>query len=350
MSRLPAEWEPQRAVMLTWPHAGTDWALRLGEVEDLYRRLVRLISARQTVLIVCPDPVAHQRIGRMLRAELRSAGLPVDRLRLCIAPSDDTWARDHGPIAMVGDDGRAGLMDFRFNGWGSKYPARRDDAITATLHRAGCFGAAPLHRSALVLEGGAIDSDGAGSLLAVRRTLVDPARNPGWSEAAIAEELRQRLGIERVLWLEHGHITGDDTDGHIDTLARFCDDRTICYAASDDPADPDHAELAAMAAELRGLRRRDGHPYRLVPLPQPRPILDEAGNRLPAGYANFLIINGAVLVPVYADPADAVALTRLAGLFPYHSIEPLDCRPLIRQGGSLHCITMQLPAALPLPG
>jgi agmatine/peptidylarginine deiminase len=201
-----------------------------------------------------------------------------------------------------------------------------------------------LETSRLVLEGGAIESDGAGSLLAVRRTIVDPARNPGWSQAAIEAELRDRLGIDCFLWLEHGQLSGDDTDGHIDTLARFCDPQTICYAASDDPRDPDHPTLERLAAELRALRQRNGEPYRLVALPQPAPIHEREGQRLPAGYANFLITNQAVLAPVYNDPADAIACARLADCFPGRRIEPVDCRPLIRQGGSLHCITMQLPA------
>ncbi|MEA3643972.1 MAG: agmatine deiminase family protein [Lamprobacter sp.] len=301
-----------------------------------------------------------------------------DRIQFALAPSNDTWARDHGPISVIDRaSGQCRLIDFRFNGWGGKYPAELDDRITARLYAAGSFArlsenqqdsaaklasAGPMsttHAAAdariqsadqglesgpLVLEGGAIESDGAGSLLAVRRTIVDPKRNPGWSQAAIEAELRGRLGIERFLWLEHGQLSGDDTDGHIDTLARFCDPQTICYAASDDPGDPDHPALERLAAELRALRQHNGKPYRLVPLPQPAPIHDEYGQRLPAGYANFLIINQTVLVPVYDDPADAIACARLAECFPGRRIEPLDCRPLIRQGGSLHCITMQLPA------
>jgi agmatine/peptidylarginine deiminase len=219
-----------------------------------------------------------------------------------------------------------------------------DDRITATVHAACGFASNPrLESSPLVLEGGAIESDGAGTLLAVRRTIVDPARNSGWSTRAIERELQERLGIARILWLEHGQLSGDDTDGHIDTLARFCDAETICYAASDDPNDADHASLALLADELRGQRRENGAPYRLVPLPQPRPSFGEDGQRLPAGYANFLIINRALLVPVYDDPADALACKRLQRCFPDRRIEPVDCRALIRQGGSLHCITMQLP-------
>jgi agmatine/peptidylarginine deiminase len=375
-----------------------------------------LITAEQDLLIVCGDQ-AHQRVieaqlsdltnkdnpaaGSGTGSETGAGAEPVKeaktkaeadlsaeasakgqngqgRIRFAVAPSNDTWARDHGPISVIdlATDARI-LIDFRFNGWGGKYPADLDDRITTTLYAAGGFARLSEHQldsaakrprtgpmssssaatdacvqgadeglesSQLVLEGGAIESDGAGSLLAVRRTIIDPARNPGWSQAAIEAELRDRLGIERVLWLEHGQLSGDDTDGHIDTLARFCDTQTLCYAASDDPSDPDHPALVRLAAELQALRQRNDEPYRLVALPQPAPIHDEDGQRLPAGYVNFLIINRAVLVPVYDDPADAIACERLAGCFPGRRIEPIDCRPLIRQGGSLHCITMQLPA------
>ncbi|MFP4280592.1 MAG: agmatine/peptidylarginine deiminase [Halochromatium sp.] len=335
MQRLPAEWEPQAAIMLTWPHPGTDWARQLDAVERVYQRLVPLIGRDQEVLIVCRDAPHRAAIQAQLSAS------SVARIRFAIAPSNDTWARDHGPISVIdGASGQRCLIDFRFDGWGGKYPAALDDRITATVFA----GDECLESSALVLEGGAIESDGAGSLLAVRRTLVDPQRNPGWSQAAIEDELRIRLGIERFLWLEHGQLSGDDTDGHIDTLARFCDARTIGYAASSDPADADHPVLEQLAAELRRLRQRNGEPYRLVALPQPAPIHDDDGQRLPAGYANFLITNRSVLVPVYADPADAIACERLASCFPGRRIEPVDCRPLIRQGGSLHCITMQLAA------
>jgi agmatine/peptidylarginine deiminase len=340
--RLPAEWEAQYAVMLTWPHPDSDWGPSLAEVEPLYERIAATIARYEPVLIVCRDHGHRDAVAE----RLRTAGVPGASLVLAIAPGNDTWARDHGPITVVGEDGRATPVDFRFNGWGGKFPAELDDRITAALHTAGFLGSADLVSSALVLEGGAIESDGAGTVLAVRRTLVDPARNPAWSQAEIEAELGLRLGAERVLWLDHGQVSGDDTDGHIDTLARFSDPATICYAACTDPLDADRLELERMQDELRALRQVSGEPYRLIPLPQPSPIHDADGHRLPAGYANFLIVNGAVLVPVYGDAADAVALARLAEAFPARTVEPVDCRPLIRQGGSLHCITMQLPAAL----
>jgi agmatine/peptidylarginine deiminase len=244
-------------------------------------------------------------------------------------------------------DGTPRLLDFRFNAWGGKYGWDLDDRITPTLHADGAFGRIVLATSPLTLEGGAIDTDGNGTLLATTRTLVDPERNPAWRRRACEAELTRCLGIRRFLWLEHGYLSGDDTDGHIDTLARFCAPDTICYVQSQDAGDRDHAELVAMEKELHGLRQADGRPYRLVPLPCPAPLLDpEDGHRLPASYANFLILNGAVLMPSYADPADQTAAAVLGKLFPGREILAIDCRPLVRQGGSLHCITMQLPAGV----
>jgi agmatine/peptidylarginine deiminase len=339
MRRLPAEWERQTGVMLTWPHADTGWADQLEPTETLYAKLAERISHYERVLIVCRDEAHVERV----RGLTARTGAVNAQLRFVIAPSNDTWARDYGPISLLAGQSRR-LLNFQFNGWGGKFSADLDTLITRHLAASGAFGNCLLETSELVLEGGAIETDGRGTLLAVTRTLVDPLRNPGWSRADIEHELTARLGIRHFLWLEHGAISGDDTDGHIDTLARFSDSRTICHAHCTDPSDADFAGLQAMEQELTALRDPAGHPYRLVPLPTPAPILDTDGARLPAGYANFLIINGAVLLPVYDDPADAKAWSILGGLFPTRKIIMLDCRPLIRRGGSLHCISMQLPA------
>ncbi len=343
MRRLPAEWEPQSAVMLTWPHADTAWRDQLPIIEDLYTRLAHEIGAFEPVLVVCRDPRHRDAVA----ARLDAARWPRGRLVLALAPSDDTWARDHGPITVL-DDGRARLLDFRFNGWGGKFSAELDDRISARLQRDGIFGDVPLESSDLVLEGGAIESDGGGTVLAMTRTLVDERRNPGRDRCEIERVLTAYLGAQRCLWLEHGQLTGDDTDGHIDTLARFCAADTIAYVCCEDPCDPDYPGLAAMARELRALCRADGQPYRLIALPHPSPIRGADGARLAASYANFLIINGAVLVPVYGDPADRIALQVLGDLFPDRRIRPLDCRPAIEQGGSLHCLTMHLARPLPI--
>jgi agmatine/peptidylarginine deiminase len=343
MRRLPAEWERQSAVMITWPHAETDWADRLAEVTELYTLVASTIARFEPVLIVCRD-ATHR--GRIM-ARLERAGIAPRRVIFAQAMSNDTWTRDQGPITVI-RDGAPLLLDFRFNGWGGRFPADKDDRINATLHAAGAFGDVPLESSPMVLEGGAIETDGRGTLLAVTRTLVDARRNPGWSRGRIQGELERQLGAHRFLWLEHGRLRGDDTDGHVDTLARFGGSDTICHVRCEDPGDPDFAGLAAMEGELEAFRRATGRPYRLVPLPHPAPVLDADGRRLPASYANFLILNGAVLLPAFGDPADGTALARIRALFPNRQVLPIDCRPLLRQGGGLHCMGMSLPGPLRL--
>jgi agmatine/peptidylarginine deiminase len=338
--RLPAEWEPQAMVLLTWPHAASDWAAMLDEVEEVYLALAREIIRGQELVVICYD-AAHR---RHVSARLERAGVSGPRLRLVTATTNDTWIRDYGPITVLDDD-RPRLVNFRFNGWGDKFAAERDDRVTRHLHELGVFGNAALSRLELVLEGGSIDSDGRGTLLTTSRCLLAPTRNPQLDRRGVEAVLQEQLGAHRVLWLEHGHLAGDDTDSHVDTLARFCDADTIAHMICDDPADEHYASLTAMAAELAALRTGDGRPYRLVPLPLPAPCHDRDGSRLPAGHANFLIINGAVLVPTYDDPTDAVALDRLAGCFPGRRVVGIPALPLIREHGSLHCITMQVPAA-----
>ena len=338
---LPPEWAPQSAVMLTWPHESADWWRWLDAVDRAFAEFAREIAQRERVLITVRDAAHETRV----RAALETAGADLRRIRLHHAPADDAWVRDHGPITVL-RDGAPVLLDFRFNGWGEKYDAANDDALTTRLHALGAFGDVPLESLEFVLEGGSIETDGEGTLLTTVSCLLSPQRNPDWERADIDALLQRAFGVERVLWLEHGALAGDDTDGHIDTLARFCDPRTIAWQSCDDPADEHHAELAAMGAELAALRTADGAPYRLVALPLPAPKHDEDGKRLPASYANFLIVNGAVLVPAYDDPADGVAAERLRGCFPEHEIVLLNGLPIVHQYGSLHCVSMQLPAGV----
>jgi agmatine/peptidylarginine deiminase len=260
-------------------------------------------------------------------------------------PSNDTWARDYGPITVI-EKGTPILLNFGFNGWGGKYPCNLDKRIIQRLNDAGTFGESLFSKIAFILEGGSIDCDGDGALLTTTQCLLASSRNPGYGKRDIEYLLSSVLGIRRIIWLEHGRIIGDDTDGHIDMLARFCDRQTIAYAACDEPSDEHFSDLQAMKAELGSLRTIDNKAYRLVPLPLPAPVVNSSGFRLPASYANFLIINRAVLVPLYDDPADTVALTNLAGCFPDREIIGIPCRPLILQHGSLHCVTMQLPAGV----
>lgn len=333
--RLPGEFEPQYGVQLTWPHEHTDWAPRLAEVEACFVSIAREISFHERVLIVCPDP-------RYVAAQLFKAEARMDQIALTSASSNDTWARDHGPITVI-DDGRPVLLDFTFNGWGLKYPAWHDNLLTRVLHERGALQGASLSTVGMVLEGGSIESDGRGGLLTTATCLLSPNRNPHLSQAQVEHALREHLGAERVLWLQHGFLDGDDTDSHVDTLARFCSPTTIAYVGCDDPEDSHYEELAAMETELKRFTTADGHPYTLVRLPLPGAKLDEQTNRLPATYANFLILNGAVLVPNYDDPADETALETLTECFPGRTVIGIDCSPLILQCGSLHCVTMHYP-------
>ena len=336
--RFPAEWEPQSAILIAWPHAGTDWADRLGDVEDTYIALVQAITRFQPVLIC----VADDDVETYADIRLRSNRVDMAQVRFVTVAYDDTWLRDSGPISLRDGD-RLRLLDFRFTAWGGKFEAGRDDLLVETLAAQGVFGDAARQRIDFALEGGGIETDGNGTLLTTWRCLHE--RHPDASREELTAQLSAWLHQDRVLWLDHGALEGDDTDAHIDTLARFAPGDAIVFQACDDEADSHYADLKAMADEIAALRTRDGKPYRLFPLPWARPVLDE-GRRLAASYANFLIVNGAVLMPAYGDAADNAAAAVLAQAFPGREIVQVPCRPLIWQNGSLHCITMQLPEGL----
>ena len=305
---MMAEWEPQSMVQLTWPHKDTDWAPILPEITAVYEGMAREIAKREPLLIVTPEEFI----------------------------SNDTWARDHGFIT-VEDHGELILLDFCFNGWGEKFEAALDNAINRHLYDQGLVRGTYEDHLDFVLEGGSIESDGKGTVFTTTCCLMAPHRNQPLTQAQIEDRLKQYLGAERIVWINHGSLIGDDTDGHIDTLVRICPDDTLLYIG----ADTDHPDLLTMEEELRTLRTLDGRPYRLLRLPLPRPIYD-GDDRLPATYANYLVINGAVLVPTYAQPdLDAEALRTIALAYPDRDIVPIDCRPVIRQHGSLHCCTMQ---------
>jgi agmatine/peptidylarginine deiminase len=337
--RFPAEWEPQSAVLVAWPHAGTDWAERLDEVEGTYIALVSAIARFEPVL-VC---VADDDVEAYARARLSSARIDMARVSFICVPYDDTWLRDSGPITLRRADGGFRLLDFRFTGWGGKFDASQDDLLVENLEQAGIFIKSDLQAIDFALEGGAIDTDGDGTLLTTWQCLHE--RHPHATREELSGKLAGWLQQERVLWLDHGHLEGDDTDAHVETLARFAAPDAIVYQACDDPADSHYAELQAMGTEIAALRTHDGQPYRLFPLPWAQPILD-GGRRLAASYANFLIVNGAVLMPAYGDPADDAAAAVLARAFPGREIVQVPCRALIWQNGSLHCLTMQLPQGI----
>ena len=336
--RFPAEWEPQSAILIAWPHAGTDWADRLGDVEETYIALVQAITRFQPV-VVC---VADDDIETYAEMRLRSNRVDMARVRFVTVAYDDTWLRDSGPITLR-DGAGFRLLDFRFTAWGGKFEAGRDDLLVEALAAQGLFGDAARQRVDFALEGGGIETDGAGTLLTTWHCLHE--RHPDATREQLSAQLADWLHQDRVLWLDHGALEGDDTDAHIDTLARFAPGDAIVFQACDDEADSHYADLKAMADEIAALRTRDGRPYALFPLPWAKPVIDE-GRRLAASYANFLIVNGAVLMPAYGDPADAAAAAVLAQAFPGREIVQVPCRPLIWQNGSLHCITMQLPEGL----
>ncbi len=334
----PAEWEKQYGVLLAWPHAKTDWEPRLNEIRRTFLAIARQISRFEKILIVGPDV-------EELRKELISAGINSEVFTLFAAQSNDTWARDFGPVTVL-KNGNAVLFDFTFNGWGGKYPSSLDNQITEQLYEKGLFPNATRQRVPLVLEGGSIESDGNGTLLTTSQCLLNPNRNPELNRKDIEDKLAALLGIENFLWLHEGFLAGDDTDAHVDILARFCTEDTIAYTACDEQWDMHFEPLRKMEKELKDFKRRNGTSYHLIPLPIPSPQYNEKGERLAASYANFLIINQAVLVPIYQDKKDGIALEGLEKAFPDREIIGIDCRELIRQGGSLHCMTMQLPAGV----
>ncbi|SHO46382.1 agmatine deiminase [Desulfopila aestuarii DSM 18488] len=333
--RLPAEWEPQDAVLLGWPHETTDWADMLDLVLPVFIRIAVEISLVEMVIIPAPDPDS-------VRSQLAEAGARMDRVRVHAMSTNDTWARDFGPITIY-QNGTPLLLDYGFNGWGLKFPACDDNQVTARLQAAGAFGSSVRELPGLILEGGSLESDGNGTVLTTSACLLEANRNPHLDKTELDQRLRQQLGADHVLWLEHGYLAGDDTDSHIDTLARLAPENGIIYQSCDDPEDEHYAELTAMAEELATLRTREGQPFKLYPLPWPEACYADDGHRLPATYANFLILNTAVLVPVYNSTQDESALAVISRAFPDRKIVAVPCRPLIEQHGSLHCVTMQIP-------
>jgi agmatine deiminase len=335
MRRFPAEWEEQDGILLSWPHRHSDWLPFLDQVEPVFFEIATAISRFERVVILAPDRQA-------LAGRLCDCGAVMDRVIIVEIPTNDTWIRDFGPITVL-NDGRPLLLDFGFNGWGLKFPACLDNRASRLLHAAGAFGTTPMQTVGMILEGGSIESDGGGTLLTTADCLLEANRNPHLRQEAIDSALTGLFGTEHHLWLTHGFLEGDDTDSHIDTLARLCPDATILYVACDAPDDPHYAPLDAMRTQLESFRTRDGRPYRLLPLPWPAACRDENGDRLPATYANFLVLNGAVLVPTYRDGNDDQALAMVRKAFPGREIIGICCLPLIRQHGSLHCVTMQIP-------
>lgn len=387
---LPAEWEPQIGVMLTWPHEKTDWKPYLKEICETYLQMAEAIASREQLIVVTPDAAAT---GTMIAERLGETQMK--NVHIVELPTNDTWARDHGFITLRSADGTPLLLDFCFNGWGEKFEAGLDNGINQRLwevwrneereERNGNgvsrseergrrkeksyqelasngvllpLSSFPLppkksllppskeYHSHLnfVLEGGSIESDGAGTIFTTTSCLMAPNRNQPLTKEQIDQRLREWLCAERIVWIDYGQLIGDDTDGHIDTIVRPCARDTLLYIRCDNPNDEHYEDFKALKNQLLGLRTIEGDPYKLMPLPFPDPIYYD-GERLPATYANFLIINGAVLVPTYGQPEnDAKALETLQKAFPDREMVPIDSTVITRQHGSIHCCTMQFPA------
>lgn len=330
---LPAEWHPQSFIQLTWPHQDTDWSYMLDEVEECFLNLAREIASRQPLLLVASEfPKALENF------EFKENVFYVE------CPTNDTWARDHGFISLLNEQEEVRLVDFCFNGWGMKFAACKDNLINSQLVKGSLLNGTYQNCRNFVLEGGSIESDGEGTLLTTSLCLLAPNRNDTLDKQEIEDYLKKSFNLKQVLWLDHGYLAGDDTDSHIDTLARLCPDHTICYVQCTDTEDEHYMELKKMEEQLKEFRTLDNEPFRLLGLPMPEAIFDEDGERLPATYANFLIMNDAVLYPTYDQPEnDRKAACVLQEAFPGKEIVGVDCRALIKQHGSLHCVTMQYP-------
>jgi agmatine/peptidylarginine deiminase len=337
MTRFPAEWEKQSAVLIAWPHKTGDFSNRLESVEQTYSVIADTITQYQKLIIVCRDDSHQQHIQSLISNH--------DHIDFIHAIVNDIWVRDT-VFLSIEQDGVISHLNFLFNGWGEKYQHQNDNALNHKLLNAKPFKGKAYKDVDFILEGGSVDSDGIDTILTTKQCLLNPNRNKGLIQQEIEQQLTLHLGVKRIFWLDQENLSGDDTDAHIDTLARFCSADTIAYTSCDNEDDLHYPGLKFMERQLQDLRTQADNTYHLVPLPLPQPIYDEEGQQLPANYANFLIINHAVLVPVYSDPMDEVALQRLKECFPQRDIIPIPCRPLVYQYGSLHCMTMQIPEGI----
>ncbi len=354
--RMPAEWEPHEATWIAWPHNRDDWPGKFAPIPWVYTEIVRHLSRVERVNILVKGRKRQERAAGRLSA----AGVDLDRVTFVKAATDRVWTRDSGPTFVVndraaeaegeGETGRGlGLIDWRFNGWAKYENHRHDNRLPRQIGRhLGLSRWVPKveieGRSVrVVMEGGAIDVNGRGTLLTTEECLLSPvqARNPGLDRAGIERLFSDYLGVRHVIWLGRG-IAGDDTHGHVDDLARFVDPRTVVTVVERRTSDPNYEPLQENWKRLQSARDQDGEPLRVVPLPMPGPVVFE-GVRLPASYANFYIANGLVIVPTFNDPADREALSTLAGLFPDRQVVGIHAVDLVLGLGTLHCLSQQQP-------
>lgn len=330
MIRLPAEWEKQEFVQLVFPHEKTDWNEYLKDAIQNFIEIANTIRKYQKCLIVAKNITF---VKSLFPSKKNLLFVRID--------SDDTWSRDFGGIT-VEIDGISTILDFKYNAWGKKFAYSKDNLITMQLKHKGLLKDYKYKSVEMVLEGGSIESDGKGIILTTTECLMEKNRNPKLSKKMIEQKLIENLGAKKVLWLNNGALEGDDTDSHIDTIARFINEDTIMYQSCDDENDSNYKQLKLMEEELKTFINLEGKKYNLIRLPHIEPKYD-GEDKLPATYANFLIINGAVLVPIYKDKNDELALEIFKKTFPKRDIIGIDCSTLIRQHGSLHCVTMQYP-------
>ena len=323
--RLIAEFEKQSFTQIIFPHQKSDWKPYLQEAQECFVNIINAITKYQKCLVVCDNTQSF-----------KSRFKENENLYFVEYQTDDTWARDCSALSVAYQD-TIQLLDFTFNGWGGKFDAHKDNALTQSLAK--CYNG-EIIRHDFVLEGGGIESNGAGTILTTSACLWNKNRNPDYSKDAITRSLKAFFGAEEILYLHHGYLAGDDTDSHIDTLARFIDEKTIMYVECSDADDEHYRELLAMKEELQNIAKKKG--YTLIPLPMCSAVYYK-GERLPATYANFLFVNGAVLIPTYNIPEDTQALEIFHKSFPEREIVAVDCSTLIRQHGSLHCVTMNFP-------
>jgi agmatine deiminase len=340
--RMPAEWERHEATWLAWPHEISDWPGKFAPIPWVYGEIVRHLSRVEKVRILVEDADAEQKAKRVLK----KSGAEMAAVEFFHVPTDRSWARDFCPIFVRDAQGQHKILNWQFNGWAKYANSRHDDAVTEILARQLGFDmwSPRWNGQRLVLEGGSIDVNGAGTILTTEECLLSEvqARNPGLGREDMEAVFREYLGARHTLWLRSG-IAGDDTHGHVDDLARFTDARTVAIAAESDPSELNYEPLQENLALLREMRDQDGHSLRLKTLPMPEPVFFD-GQRLPASYANFYVANGLVLAPTFNDANDRVALAKLAELFPDRKVVGIAATDLVLGLGTLHCMTQQQPA------
>ena len=334
---MPAEWTPHEATWLSWPHNQDTWPTQLPEVQRVWVEMIRVLSSFEKVNLLVNDEATQYDV----LARLKSAGSNLDRVSFFHVPTVDVWMRDYGPtfITRAHREHPLALNDWVFNGWGGKYAAYENDDSVAKEIAARLK--IPAFTHSLVLEGGSIDVNGCGTCLTTEQCLLNKNRNPKMGRLEIEQFLKNSLGVTHVVWLAEG-IVGDDTDGHIDDIARFVAPTTVVCAVEGDPQDGNSAALRENYRRLQEATDQDGNKLSIVPLPSPAPVSCGA-SRLPASYANFYIANGVVLVPLFNDASDSSALAVLKKLFPGREVMGLPCRALVAGLGAIHCVTQQQP-------